>query len=280
MPYKDQEKKRDYQRRYNRKYRAAHKEEADARVRRWRASHKEEYNAWQREWYARHLEERRAYQRRKYAERKGRVLDEENESHEEEQMQVIAKMETCPKCGSPGALKVSGMYYLAGCSKPGCKYFEGRDPESGFASSGTTAAAAVEGWNKLARELREELGGKAVPVPAAAEEEAGTADEPAEPTDQDEAAEEEAAAAEEEESAEEEAGGDGDGEEERSEQFWLELDGTFYRLDDGVEGCEGCVFRLMFGSRVVCAAKGSTGFEQAAELCKGRDGVWRENSEE
>lgn len=283
MPYKDQEKKREAKRAWY----AANRERVRKKKHEWYLANKERCLANHKRWAEENKERLAAYRREKYAEKNGKnVKKSQMKKTEEKQMQVIAKMETCPKCGSPGALKVSGMYYLAGCSKPGCKYFVGRDPESGFASSGTTAAAAVEGWNELARELREELGEKAVPAPAAAEEEAGAADEPAVPTDQDEAAEagesselgeeaveEEAEAAEEEESAEEEDG-------ERSARFWLKLDGKWYFLDEGCEGCKGCAFNLAFGKRSLCGAVASEDFAHAATLCKAAEGVWRDNSEE
>lgn len=295
MPYKDKEKAAARSAEWQR----THPERRASSSAKWRKAHREEWNAYQRALYAAHREERRAYMRARYAARKGKNL--ENTQRLEEEMSELT-LERCPRCGSAGGVKVQGRLYVSGCTKLGCRLWLGRED----ATTAETLAAAVAGWNELARTLREELGEKAVPAPAPEKEARQDAsppfagEPPAPPgetveTDEASAAEEapkrkrgrpckvagepagEPPAPPEEEAADEE-----EAEEEAAEgvRFLVEVDGTFYWLEEGSEGCEGCAFQSGFGRRTFCGAESVEGLEQASALCRSLAGIWRENEEE
>ena len=297
------------------------KEKTRARAKTWREENREQYRAYLKAWYEAHREEVREKARERYRKKQAEMKAKHAAYREANREKIRAQkralyakkkqqqknlegemimmegveLERCPRCGSEAGVKVQGRLYVAGCTKTRCRNWLGKQD----ATTGETAEAAAAGWNELARDQREELGEQAKGTEVEklkgteGEKVKGSADseysdssdlstvQPFNPPEEEVAEVEEEAAAEEEAVAEEE----GEAEEEdgeRSARFWLELDGKWYWLEEGVEGCEGCAFRLAFGNRVICAAACKTGedFAHASTLCKAAEGVWRDNSEE
>lgn len=312
---------REAAREYNRNWAKAHPEAVAAKRKKYRAAHRDEWNAYQRKWREENLEHTRAWHRENYRKRRDEIIEQrrawraknrdainarkreryalKKKEREEKDMTKEQQFEQCPKCGAAGGAKVQGRLYVSGCTNPRCRYFLWREE----ATTAETLAAAVAGWNELARTLREELGEKAVPAPAPEKEARQDAsppfagEPPAPPgetveTDEASAAEEapkrkrgrprkvagepagEPPAPPEEEAADEEEA------DEEGVRFLVEVDGTFYWLEEGSEGCEGCAFQSGFGRRTFCGAESVEGLEQASALCRSLAGIWRENEEE
>lgn len=289
-------------------WREEHREQYRAYLKAWYEAHREEVREKSRERYRKKQEEMkakhaayreanrekiRAQKRALYAKKKQQQKNLEGEMI----MMEGVELERCPRCGSEAGMKVQGRLYVAGCTKIRCRNWLGKQD----APAGETAEAAAAGWNELARDQRAELGEQAkgteveklkgsevekltnseffnLSTPSAGEPTAlrqGRTETPRQDCDTDETSGEEEAA---ENAGEEAAAEEEDGE--RSARFWLELDGKWYWLEEGVEGCEGCAFNLAFGKRSLCGAVASEDFAHAATLCKAADGVWRDNSEE
>ena len=285
----------------------------------WREKNRERYRGYLKEWYGEHREEVLERNRERYQQNREKELAKRAAYREANREKINAQkralyakkkqqqknlegemimmegveLERCPRCGSETGVKVQGRLYVAGCTKMRCRNWLGKQD----ATTGETAEAAAAGWNELAREQRVELGeqakgGEGEKVKSSEVEKVKSSEDseysdssdlstvqPFNPPAEEVVEAEEEAAAEEEEVAEEEAAAEEeDGE--RSARFWLELDGKWYWLEEGVEGCEGCAFNLAFGQRSLCGAVASEDFAHAATLCKAAEGVWRDNSEE
>jgi len=221
---------------------------------------------------------------------------------EERSIEMGLQINRCPRCKSAGAAKVKGSAYLAGCSRQKCEKWVGGDE----AVTGTTMAAAIEGWNKwteeemaeqeearrLEAEMAAEVGEEDAPVEVGDLDEEGALD--GEPPDEDEdldegdddgdeggagdedGGDEDAGDDEPEEGGDEDAGEEG----EAYAQFELVLDGVRYIMVPDEEGCDGCAFCMAVGRRQVCASESSEDFKAARTLCGELQGQWREAEEE
>lgn len=62
--------------------------------------------------------------------------------------------------------------------------------------------------------------------------------------------------------------------------FWVNVDESWYRLETGLDGCDGCAFHLRLGKREICGAAGCEDFAAAAQLCDTMVGQWKKSDTE